>query len=74
MADRKGLAIIGIILATVVGVAVVQWHVEERLSIHEGPPIRGEVTPEPPFPSAATKFRDAHDRQPGRHSLFCRDL
>jgi hypothetical protein len=62
MADRKGLAIIGIILASVtaaittVGVVVVQWHVEGRLSFSEAPPILGDVTPGHPLPSAATKY------------------
>jgi hypothetical protein len=62
VADRKGLAIIGVILASVtaaimtVAVVVVQWHVKGRLSFHEAPPIIGDVTPGYPLASPATKY------------------
>jgi hypothetical protein len=59
MADRKGLAIIGLILGgvtlatmTVAG-AIVQWHLEGRLSFDEA---RSEgVTPSDPLRPVATQ-------------------
>jgi hypothetical protein len=61
MADRKGLAIIGLILGgvtlatvTVAG-AIVQWHLEGRLSFDEARSAGEGVTPSHPLPPVATQ-------------------
>ena len=61
MADRKGLAIIGLILGgvtlatvTVAG-ALVQWHLDGRLSFDEARSAGEGVTPSHPLPPVATQ-------------------
>ena len=61
MADRKGLAIIGLILGSVtvatvtVAGAIVQWHLDGRLSFDDARSAVEAVTPSPPLPPVATQ-------------------